>query len=127
MKQAVAIVGLSVLISACSDPCVNTIVSKVNSPDGLHSVILFQRDCGVTTGFSTHISVLVRDEALTESGNAFRADDDHGAARVGEWEGSWASVTWLTNDQLLIRYAQASRIFKQAANVDGVQITYKVD
>lgn len=127
MKQAVVIVGFAALVSACSDPCTNTIVSKVDSPDGSHSAVLFQRDCGATTGFSTQISVVAKDETPTGNGNAFRADDDHGAARVGEWEGSWASITWLANDQLLVRYAQKSRIFQQAANVGGVKITYKVD
>lgn len=127
MKHAVAIVGLAALVSACSDPCANTVVSKADSPDGLHSAILFQRDCDATTGFSTQISVVAKGETPTGSGNTFRADDDHGAARVGEWEGSWASMTWLANDRLLVRYARKSRIFEQAANVDGVQVTYKVD
>ncbi len=127
IKQAVAIVGLAALVSACSDPCANTVVSKVDSPDGLHSAILFQRDCGATTGFSTQISIVAKGETPTWSGNTFRADDDQGAARVGDWGGSWASVTWLANDRLLVRYAQKSRIFEQAANADGVQVTYKVD
>lgn len=127
MKQVVAIVGLAALVSACSDQCANTIVSSTDSPDGSHSAILFQRDCGATTGFSTQISVVAKGETLSGSGNAFRADDDHGAARAGDWGGPWASLTWLSNDRLLVRYAQKSRVFEQAANASGVQITYKVN
>src|SRR5690242_16830620 len=98
MKQAIVIVGMSVLLGACSDPCANTVVSKVDSPDGAHSAVLFQRDCGATTGLSTQISIVDNGETPSGSGNTFRADDDHGAARAGDWGGSWASVRWLAND-----------------------------
>jgi hypothetical protein len=60
------------------------------------------------------------------SGNAFIADDDHGAARVGTWEGPWAEAKWLTPDHLLIRYAAKSRLFKRSDSVSGVKITYEV-
>ncbi|MEO7679640.1 MAG: hypothetical protein ABIS14_02960, partial [Sphingomonas sp.] len=62
----------------------------------------------------------------TGSGNAFIADDDHGAARVGSWQGSWAEAKWLAPDHLLIRYATKSRLFKQNGSVAGVKITYQI-
>jgi hypothetical protein len=88
--------------------------------------VLFQRDCGATTGFSTHISVLDANDKPSGRGNAFIADDDHGAARVGDWEGSWAEMKWLSADRLLIRYAPKSRLFKQEQRVSGVTITYQM-
>jgi len=60
------------------------------------------------------------------SGNAFIADDDHGAARVGSWDGSWAETKWLSADRLLFRYAVKSRLFKQNARVSDVNIVYEV-
>jgi hypothetical protein len=59
-------------------------------------------------------------------GNAFVADDDHGAARVGDWEGAWAEMKWLSPEGLLIRYAAKSRLFKQKQRVSGVNITYQM-
>ena len=87
---------------------------------------MFQRDCGATTGFSTQISILRPNDNPIGGGNAFIADDDHGAARVGSWGGSWADAKWLAPDHLLIRYAAKSRIFKQDNSVSGVEITYQM-
>jgi hypothetical protein len=62
---------------------------------------------------------------LSGSGNTFRADDDHGAARTGGWGGSWAETKWLAPDHLLVRYAAESRLFEQNEDVSGVRITYQ--
>jgi hypothetical protein len=74
---------------------------------------MFQRDCGTTTGFSTQISIVEAGDQPSGSGNTFRADDDHGAARAGKWGGSWAEMKWLAPDHLLIRYAAKSRLFER--------------
>jgi hypothetical protein len=105
--------------------CRNTLVARSKAPDGRHSAALFQRDCGATTGFSTQISVLDAGEQLSGSGNAFRADDDHGVATAGAWGGSWAGMKWLAPDHLLVRYAVRSRIFAQEPDVSDVRITYQ--
>jgi hypothetical protein len=120
-----AAVPLIILLSACSDGCENAVVARNDSADGRHSAVLFQRDCGATTGFSTQVSVVGSTDKLSGSGNAFRADDDHGAASAGAWGGPWAEARWLAPDHLLIRYAAKSRIFKQAEESDGVRITYQ--
>jgi len=121
-----AFLAALLMCSGCSDACQNTVVSRSPSPDGNHVAVLFQRDCGATTGFSTQISILDADDKPSGGGNAFVADDDHGAARVGEWEGSWAEMKWLSPERLLIQYAAKSRLFKQEARVPGVNITYQI-
>ena len=121
-----AILAALMMCSGCSDACQNTVASRSLSPDGNHAAVLFQRDCGATTGFSTQISILDADGKPSGGGNAFVADDDHGAARVGNWEGSWAEMKWLSTERLLIRYAAKSRLFKQKESVSGVSITYQM-
>ena len=86
---------------------------------------MFQRDCGATTGFSTQISLVEPEEEPSGGGNAFRADDDHGAAATGDWGGPWAEISWLAPDHLLIHYAAKSRLFEQEDEVSGVKISYK--
>jgi hypothetical protein len=86
---------------------------------------MFQRDCGATTGFSTQVSVVAQGEQPFGSGNAFRADDDHGAAAAGTWGGPWAEIRWLAPGQLLIRYAAKSRLFEQEDEVSGIRISYQ--
>lgn len=112
--------------SGCTDACQNTVASRSLSPDGKHVAVLFQRDCGATTGFSTQISILDPSGSPSGSGNTFIADDDHGAARVGSWDGSWAETKWLSADRLLVRYAAKSRLFKQNERVSDVNIIYQV-
>lgn len=114
------------IYSGCSDACQNTIASRSLSPDGKHVAVLFQRDCGATTGFSMQISVLDASGNPSGSGNAFIADDDHGAARAGSWDGPWAETKWLSSDRLLVRYAAKSRLFKQNDRVSDVSINYQM-
>lgn len=115
----------SLACAGCSDTCENTVASRLLSPDGTHTATLFQRDCGATTGYSTQISIVDHGDAPTGAGNAFRADDNHGVAAVGDWQGPWADMKWIAPDRLLIRYAAKSRIFEQASEVKGVKIDYQ--
>jgi hypothetical protein len=121
-----ALLATLMICSGCSDACKNTAASRRVSPDGKHVALLFQRDCGATTGFSTQISVLDAGDNPAGSGNTFIADDDHGAARVGSWDGSWAETKWLSADRLLVRYAAKSRLFKQNKRVSDVNIIYQI-
>jgi hypothetical protein len=59
------------------------------------------------------------------SGNAFRADNDHGDAPAGGWGGPWAEMRWLAPGRLLVRYAAKSRIFEKSKRVSGVTISYQ--
>ena len=125
MIRVLPVATFSLMLGACGDSCSNEIVESMTSPDGARQAVMFQRDCGATTGFSTHVSIVERGEPLSGSGNAFRADDDHGAARTGPWGGSWAEMEWLASDRLLIRYATNSRLFEQDESVSGVAISYE--
>lgn len=87
--------------------------------------MLFQRDCGATSGFSTQISILDAGEAVAGTGNAFVADDAHGTARIGEWGGPWAEVEWLSSSRLLVRYAAKARVFEKRREVKGVTIGFQ--
>lgn len=108
-----------------SSGCANSIISRADAPDRLHTAIMFQRDCGATTGFSTQISVLGPGQEPSDGGNAFVVDADSGVAATGEWGGPWAEMRWLAPDHLLIRYAAKSRLFEQQGEVSGVKISYQ--
>lgn len=114
----------SVAVSGCNDGCGNSLIRRADAPDGEHSAVMFQRDCGATTSFSTQLSI-VRPGERVGSGNTFRADDDHGAAFAGDWGGSWAEMRWLGPDHLLVRYAARSRVFAKKEQVAGVHVSYQ--
>ena len=125
MVRAFFLAVISLSAGACSDACTNDVIARIASPDGKHEAVMFQRDCGATTGFSTQISIVGLGDTPSGSGNAFRADDDHGLAKAGAWGGSWAEMKWLAPDRLLVRYATNSRIFEQDYSVAGVSVSYE--
>jgi hypothetical protein len=52
--------------------CKNEIYKEYLSPDKSLKAVVFQRDCGATTDFSTQVSILKSNENLdNESGNIF--------------------------------------------------------
>src|SRR5579871_3272982 len=60
------------------DLCGNDVIARYPSPDGRLELIVFERDCGATTRFSTQASILDRGGKLAnEAGNLFQADDNH--------------------------------------------------
>jgi hypothetical protein len=48
-----------------SDLCENEIYSEIVSPDENYKAIIFQRDCGASTGFSTQISIVEAGDNLS--------------------------------------------------------------
>ena len=121
-KHVVIICGF--VLSGCGDACENQIVSETKSPDSQYSAVIFQRDCGATTGFTTQVSILPLGENPERSGNVFVADDNHGAAQVGSWGGPWVSVKWRNSSHLQVTYAKGSRVFDQTENVGGVSVSF---
>lgn len=124
MRSVIVSIALAASISGCSDTCRNTAVSTELSSDGSHRAILFERDCGATTGFSSQVSVTDAAATLSGGGNAFVADTDHGVATASAWGGPWVELRWLSPKRLLIRYDKAARVFTREDNVSGVSITY---
>jgi hypothetical protein len=125
MRKVSPLVLAIAMTAGCSDGCGNTVVSSKEAPDARHSAVLFQRDCGTTTGFSTQISVLNAGKRLSGAGNAFIANDERGAARAGAWGGPWAELVWLSPSRLLVRYDAKARVFYRRETVSGVQITFE--
>ena len=123
-RTVIAVTGL-LFVAGCSSDCSNTPVTSSEAPDGLHTAIIFLRECGATTDFSTQISVLMAGQEPAGAGNAFIADADHGAAATGGWGGPWAEIVWVESDHLMVRYAANTRIFEQKNRVSSVKISYE--
>jgi hypothetical protein len=105
--------------------CANELVAEHRSPDGVYKVVVFQRDCGATTGFSTQASLIVADDGLPESsGNLFIADTDHGKAPAAAWGGPELEVEWEGPGQLLLRYDSRARVFVSERRAEGIDVRY---
>ena len=121
LKAAGCLVALSGLVVAgfvgCDrffdDLCGNTVLKSLGSPDRKLKAVVFQRDCGATTGFSIQISVLNAGDPLpNEEGNVFIADSGHGAAPEGPGGGPAVDILWERPRKLLIEHYSGARRFK---------------
>jgi hypothetical protein len=84
------------------------------SPDGSRKVVVFLRDCGAATGYSTQLSVLFTNESLpNESGNILILDGQY-----------LPSVKWEDNRVLSIKGIAGVEILKQLDYFSGIKINY---
>jgi hypothetical protein len=121
----VAALLLIVVCSACADTCNNEVQRAVDAPDGARTAILFQRDCGATTDFSTQVSIVQPGDKPSGGGNVFVADTNRDAAERAAWGGPWAEVTWLTPQHLLVRYNGRARVFKRVGEMSAVRVSFE--
>jgi hypothetical protein len=103
--------------------CGNQVLQTIYSPDRKQKAVVFERDCGATTDFSTQISILPAGGRFSAgAGNAFVADTDHGRAPAGPGGGPKVEVTWDGSTRLLIKRHPEARIFLARRRVEGVRI-----
>jgi hypothetical protein len=71
------------------------------------------------------VSVLKSTQSLKGAGNAFIADDNHGAVGTSRTTGALpVGLRWLSADQLSISFPAAARVFTKETRVKGVSISY---
>jgi hypothetical protein len=114
--------GLYWLASSFDDLCGNSVVSTAYSPDRAMKAVLFERNCGATTGFSSQVSVLGADEELPNvGGNAFDANEGIGGAAT-TWGGPFVALKWRDARTLELRYDSGADVRFKADRVDDVSV-----
>ena len=106
--------------------CSNTILAEVASPGAELKAVVFTRDCGATTGFSTQVSVLPAAAKLpvADGGNLFVADTDHGRASPGIGGGPKVQVEWVGRNRLRVIHDPRARVFKAVEKVAAARVEY---
>ncbi len=131
-KTGTFILGCLLLLSAHSTGCINLTGDCVNeilriqySPSKQLKAVVFQRDCGATTGFTTQISIISANSDLpNQAGNVFVSDTDHGYAPSGPGGGPPVEVEWKGENSLNIAYDKRARVSLRKDSQDGTTITY---
>jgi hypothetical protein len=101
-----------------SDMCGNDIYQEVYSPDRQYKVVVFERNCGATTDFSTQVSILGATQELPNiSGNIFVIDGHPDYAQVQvKWESDQAmEVTYSGGREVHYQqemFSNASQVFE---------------
>jgi hypothetical protein len=133
-------ISLVVVVAVCHvacgrmDMCGNEVISRVVSPGGAYQAVIFERDCGATTDFSTQVSVLPADAPFreqpsfwcaTSEGNVLVIDGDHGAAPAGPGGGPEVTATWENEHRLVLSYHPRARVFRASPGVGTVVVQYR--
>jgi len=122
---ATAIGGLYFLGQAFSDTCGVNLLRETPSPDGKLKAVLFQIDCGATTGFNSHVAIMPSNASLSSNTESFfAADRNGGKAPDGEGGGPEVQVNWVSDVKLDIQYHELARIFHNEKTSEGVNIVY---
>ena len=105
---------LSISLSACSPGCENEQIQSHSSPGGTRKAVVFQRNCGATTGFNTQISVISTGANLPEEASVLVVN---GKAPI--------KVQWKSETSLSISELPSKEIIRQEREAEGVRITYE--
>ncbi|WP_409346494.1 hypothetical protein [Paenibacillus sp. MBLB4367] len=75
----------SVITKATDKLCGNDVLKRMEQSDTRNDLVYFRRDCGATTGFSYHMSLVKRGHSLpNEAGNLFRSNSAFHAFWINE-------------------------------------------
>ena len=119
------LLGVGVASSSTQDECGNQILSTVISPDGTNKLVMFGRDCGATTDFSTQISMLPTEGVLRNTaGNVFIATVNHGLAPFGPGGGPALTMAWENARSVVLAYDSRARVHKAVEQFGDVHIRY---
>ncbi len=121
----VVLKALEIVVSVLPDPCGEEVITEVVSPQQTMKVVIFERNCGATTDFTTHAAILKVNDTLTEKvRSVFAADSDHGSAPIGAGGGPEIRVRWLSENKVEIQYPMFARLIRAEAQAGDVEIVY---
>lgn len=127
LLSVLAVGGFWWMLNITADEmCGNKILSTSTMPERGVKVVVFRRDCGATTGFSTQVSILSKNEMLpNEPGNLFAADTGHGIAPKGEGGGPQVRVEVMANDGITIRHHRNARVAYRQHTLKDIAVEYE--
>ncbi len=105
--------------------CGNTLLAETPSPEGNLRAVVFERNCGATTSFSTQVSVIESGSTLpNEGGNVFVATTGHGKAPSDQGGGPDVQITWLSPTVLRIEYHPLAEVVRAETSFESVRVEY---
>ena len=115
-------------LTCCSGACRDTLVSKYPSPDGRFVAVVFYRNCGATTAFTTEISVVgTGEDAISKGreGNIFSIRDPNDSKESLERNGTIeVRLDWKTPRLLSVSAPRHAWTAKRVDRIRGVDVQY---
>jgi hypothetical protein len=103
------------------------VVSRQSSPDGHFSAVVFYRNCGATTPFTTEISVLRLVDGVADgsAGNIFSMTDPPGSTEPLSRNGAIeVRLNWRSPQRLAISTPRRAVVGKRVGSIDGIKIEF---
>ena len=108
------------------DMCGNEIVEEIKSPDKRLKAIIFIRDCGATTGYSTQLSIIEDEDKLENgAGNTLILSDKFGDGLSFDNGGAKVKAVWTSENSMTIYFDNKIEFTKQEEEIEGIKITYE--
>ena len=111
--RLLAAIAMFAAVAGCDVGCGNEIVSSFSSPSHAISAVVFNRNCGATTGFNTQVSIVHGGAAPSGAGNTLILD---GTIPL--------KLHWVSESELQITGLGSAKVFKQEQSVTGVSVAY---
>lgn len=99
--------------------CTTTIFHQSASKNGKVKAVLYQVDCGATTGFNRHVSIVSVDADLTKK-NPELGHSPFALRGMPE-----VKIAWISSDRLEIQYPESANVIRAESKSNGVAIEYK--
>lgn len=123
--------GCAVLLNQLlpDDLCAKEVFAKVVSPDGHRTAIVYEIDCGATTGFSRQVAVVPTPERPLDPDSLprgfFAISIGSGVDPRLSTQDSLVRLRWRSNRALDIAYPAGSHLIRSADRSGRVDITYQ--
>ncbi len=118
-------IGVVLFVGNLPDPCSNEVISEVTSPNQKMKAITFQRDCGATTDFSTHVAIIPFGSSIEKVGTSiFVATTNKGKAPAGRGGGPEVRTRWLSATKHHIEYHRFANVHNAETLSMGTKISY---
>ena len=131
LSLAALVGGCTALLSRLlpDDLCAKEVFAEVVSPDGYRTAVVYQIDCGATSGFSRQVVVVPTPDRRLDPESLPRG---FFAVSIGSGVDPRLSLRdglvrprWLANRQLEIAYPAGARLIRSAHRSEGVDLIYQ--
>lgn len=108
---------LFINIYALTPSCENEVLDRVASPDKARSAVVYSTNCGATTGYSYHVSILPIHKAPKRPGNILVADQVTGYS-------DRLKPRWQGNKAITVPIPSGARVFSKNNTVNEIGVTF---
>lgn len=117
------VIAVPLFTQACQAACNNEMIQRAESPTRSYAAILFERNCGATSGNNFQVSILRSEIVADGPGNTFVVDYPDEYYQQNRPRPA-VKLHWTSDSSVTIEYSNGARIFTQAVMIEGVKVRY---